>query len=325
MHFWTLFSRTNEHKTEHLNISSIIKVDIGIQKCIPRYSKNIQKAIENNRFAASITKMKESTVFDSLSIKQIAGIWALGIVAFAILYFSLSFTAHHLSYNGESLTANANGFANSIYFSFITALTIGYNDIVPLGYSKLLVILEAIFSAALFALLIAKIASIEIKHQVEELSFEESTNSAVSELYIFRSDIRNISESVKMSKKVNSEVRNFDQSLSTLVLALTDLDNATSNLSPEKKKEAGLRIGLIASSVNFSLSRMIELLEAFNHRKTNWKKESITAKIEKSLQIAKKLSEKYNFEQTQQDSKIVEKLDDLNKTLQTLQETISKH
>ncbi|HYD04006.1 MAG TPA: potassium channel family protein [Alphaproteobacteria bacterium] len=269
--------------------------------------------------------MKESTVFDSLSIKQIAGIWALGIVAFAILYFSLSFTAHHLSYNGESLTANANGFANSIYFSFITALTIGYNDIVPLGYSKLLVILEAIFSAALFALLIAKIASIEIKHQVEELSFEESTNSAVSELYIFRSDIRNISESVKMSKKVNSEVRNFDQSLSTLVLALTDLDNATSNLSPEKKKEAGLRIGLIASSVNFSLSRMIELLEAFNHRKTNWKKESITAKIEKSLQIAKKLSEKYNFEQTQQDSKIVEKLDDLNKTLQTLQETISKH
>jgi hypothetical protein len=268
--------------------------------------------------------MKESTVFDSLSIKQIIGIWALGIIVFGLLYFSLSFTASHLSYNGESLTANANGFANSIYFSFITAMTIGYNDIVPIGFSKLLVILEAIFSAALFALLIAKIASIEIKHQVEELSFEESTNSAVSELYIFRSDIRNISEGAK-GKKASSEVKNFDQSLSTLVLALTDLDNATNKLDANKKKESGLRIGLIASSVNFSLSRLIELLEAFNHRKTNWKKESITAKIEKSIQMAKKLSEKYNFEQSQADSKIVEKLDDLNKTLQTLQEKISMH
>lgn len=35
--FLSIFSRTLEHKTEHLNISVIIIMDIGIQKCIPRY------------------------------------------------------------------------------------------------------------------------------------------------------------------------------------------------------------------------------------------------------------------------------------------------
>jgi len=39
--FFEHFSRTNNNKTQHLNISIVIKIDIGIQKRIPRYSPTV--------------------------------------------------------------------------------------------------------------------------------------------------------------------------------------------------------------------------------------------------------------------------------------------
>jgi hypothetical protein len=272
--------------------------------------------------------MKQSNLLDRLTILQVIGIWLLGILAFGLIYFGFTFTNHPLTYHNEPLTNDVNGLGNSLYFSFITAMTIGYNDIIPTGFSKLAVILEAIFSVALLGIFVAKIVAVkqeELQQEVEELSFEESTNSAISELYIFRSDIRNISEQVKSSKKISNEVKNFEQSLSTLKLALQNIDSATNKLTTEQKHNGSLRIELILNSINFSLSRMVEMLEAFDHRKANWKKESTTATITECIQIAQKLHEQYSFLKSEaQGTKVVEKLEDLNKTLQTLNETIHR-
>jgi potassium channel LctB len=268
--------------------------------------------------------MKQSSIFDRLTIIQVVGIWLLGVLVFGLIYFALTFTNQHLLYNNEPLTADANGFANSIYFSAITALTIGYNDLVPIGYSKLAVIMEAIFSIAMLGILIAKIVAVkqeELIQEVEELSFEESTNSAISELYIFRNDAKNIIEQLSATRKVGSQLKDLDQSLSTLTLALTNIDAATGKLSNEQKHGNSLRIELILNSVNFSLSRMIEMLEAFNHRKANWKKESTTATIKQCEQITQKLYEEYSFLKSEHNAaNVAEKLDDLDKTLKTLRE-----
>jgi hypothetical protein len=270
--------------------------------------------------------MKQSKLLERLSLSQVIGLWITGVLLFGLIYFMLTFTNHPLMYQNEPLTKDVNGLGNSLYFSFITAMTIGYNDIVPDGCSKLAVILEAIFSVALLGVFIAKIVAVkqeELEHEVEELSFEESTNSAISELYIFRSEIRNISDNTIHSKKVSSEVKNFEQSLSTLRLALHNIESATNRLTAEQKQNGSLRIELILNSVNFSLSRMIEMLEAFNHRKASWKKESTTATITECAMITQKLYEQYSFlKSSTQGTKVAEKLEDLNKTLQTLQEIL---
>jgi len=270
--------------------------------------------------------MKQSNVFDRLTILQVIGVWLLGIVLFGVIYFGFTFTNHPLTYQNEPLTKNVNGLGNSLYFSFITAMTIGYNDITPTGYAKLAVIIEAIFSIALLGLFVAKIVAVkqdELAQEVEELSFEELTNSAISELYIFRSDVRNISDNIKSSKKIGNEVKSFEQSLSMLKLALENIDHATNKLTTEQKANSNLRIELILNSINFSLSRMVEMLEAFNHRKADWKKESTTAAIAECVRITQKLYEEYSFLRSNehQGMKVAEKLDDLNKTLKNLQET----
>jgi hypothetical protein len=270
--------------------------------------------------------MKQSNVFDRLSLLQVIGLWFIGIMLFGVIYFALIFINQPLIYHNEPLTKNVIGLGNSLYFSFITAMTIGYNDITPTGYSKLSVVLEAIFSIALFGLFIAKIVAVKqeaLEHEVEELSFEESTNSAISELYIFRSDIRNVSEHIKSSKKIGNEVRSFEQSLSTLKLALENIDHATNKLTTEQKQNSSLRIELILNSIDFSLSRMVEMLEAFDHRKADWKKESTTAAIAECAKTTQKLHEGFNFlKSSTQGTKVAEKLDDLNKTLKDLHEIL---
>ena len=272
--------------------------------------------------------MKQLTIIDRLRLLHIVGIWLIGVLLFGALYFGLTFTNQPLMYNNEPLTKNVNGLGNSIYFSFITAMTIGYNDIVPYGYSRLAVILEAIFSVALLGIFIAKIIAVkqeEVIFEVEELSFEESTNSAISELYIFRSEVKTLLDEVKSAKKITTQVKTFEQSLTTFKLALLNIDKANSKLTQEQKQGNSLRIELLFNSVNFSYSRMIEMLEAFNHRKANWKKEFTTATIAESILLTQKLCEEYSFLKSteHQGTKVAEKLDDLNKTLKNLQETIN--
>jgi hypothetical protein len=271
--------------------------------------------------------MKQGSIIDRLSLVQVIGLWIISIVLFGMIYFGFTFTNHPITNNNEPLTKDVLGFGNSMYFSFVTAMTIGYNNLVPVGFSKLFVVIEAIFSVAILGVFIAKIIAVkqeEIIHEVEELSFEESTNSAISELYIFRNDAKTVIENIKATKKSNNEIKNFEQSLSTFKLALQNIEHATTKLSSEQKQDSNLRIELILNSVNFSLSRMIELLETFDHKKTNWKKESITATIIECKQIMQKLYDEYSFlKSVEPQTKVVEKLEDLNKTLKTLSETLN--
>jgi len=271
--------------------------------------------------------MNGSAVFDRLNITYIVGIWLLGVLIFGSLYFGLTFTNQPLMYKNGPLTSDVIGLGNSLYFSFITALTIGYNDITPVGFGKLAVILEAIFSVALLGLFVAKIVAVkqeELSQEVEELSFEESTNSAISELYIFRNDIKNIQDKIVTTKKSSNEVKTFEQTLPNMRLALETLEHATDKLSSEQKQNSSLRVELIINSINFSLSRMIEMLEAFNHKKADWKKESTTATITECARITQKLYDQYSLLRSNEHSgtKVAEKLDDLNKTLATMNESL---
>jgi len=271
--------------------------------------------------------MKQSTIIDRLTLLQIIGLWIISIILFGMIYFAFTFTNHPITNHNEPLTKDVIGFGNSMYFSFITAMTIGYNDLVPVGYSKLFVVIEAILSVAILGIFIAKIVAVkqeEIIHEVEELSFEESTNSAISELYIFRNDVKTIIETTKTSKKNNNNLKSFEQSLNMFKLALQNIEHATKKLTSEQKQNSSLRIELILNSINFSLSRMIEVLETFDHKKTNWKKESITATIVESKQIMQNLYDTYIFlKSVEPQTKVVEKLEDLNKTLKTLHETLN--
>lgn len=59
----------------------------------------------------------------------------------------------------DSTTKSAAGYGDILYFNFITILTIGYGDFVPVHFGRLISALEALLGAGLFALLISVVTA----------------------------------------------------------------------------------------------------------------------------------------------------------------------
>ncbi len=85
--------------------------------------------------------------------------WILLNISFTALYFLLT-TLHPA--HGLNLPASIDAgqrLYDSFYFSVATATTLGYGDIIPLGASKMLAILESSIGVMVFTLFVAKMAS----------------------------------------------------------------------------------------------------------------------------------------------------------------------
>ncbi|MGV8150426.1 MAG: potassium channel family protein [Candidatus Woesearchaeota archaeon] len=257
----------------------------------------------------------KTEVFERITIPQIATYWLSGVIVFAAIYCATQ----------TSALTTMERIGDSLYLSATTALTLGYTDIAPEGISKIFAILEALGSLSLFGLFIGKIVSKkqeQILEQVEELSVEEATHKAITELYLFRSQTSELLEDIG-SKKRNPK-KEFDSIQLILSDALQTFTQTKTKIDDPHK--AMMHLSLMANSITHSLSRLVELLEEFNKRKIGWNKESTTATLDQTEQIKAIIAQ--NYERTKSDdaaSKIVEeKLEDLNKIIADLQKLIKK-
>lgn len=79
---------------------------------------------------------------------------------FAIIYFFLDYyhlgpivDLHSTAFHQAQLSDR---FTRSLYFSFITLLSVGYGDVIPLGWSKGIAIIEAIIGYILPAVMVIR-------------------------------------------------------------------------------------------------------------------------------------------------------------------------
>jgi voltage-gated potassium channel Kch len=82
------------------------------------------------------------------------------VCAFLYFIFGISYQDEVLSVNfSKPLSDNISALLNSIYFSVVTFTTLGYGDITPIGFSRLIATFEAFtgsFSLALFVVVFVK-------------------------------------------------------------------------------------------------------------------------------------------------------------------------
>jgi hypothetical protein len=269
----------------------------------------------------------KTEVFERITVKQIATYWISNVALFSALYYGLSFTGATIMHNGQALTTSLEGLGNSIYFSFTTALTLGYANIAPLGIAKALAVLEAIGSVSLIGLFIGKLVSIkqeQILEEIQELTFEEATHKTITELYLFRNQVKELQESLSKSKKDKNLSKELDTLNLTLIDALRTFNNSKIKLNDPHKSM--MHLSLMTNSINYSLSRLVELLEEFNKRKIGWNKESTTTALADAVKIKETLTQSFEkIKSDEQISKIAEeKLEDLNKAIDELQKSAQK-
>ena len=98
--------------------------------------------------------------------------WYIGIFIATVIFFGCLYTyftpcGHGIGQNLEPLSEVT--FLQGIYFSVITVSSLGYGDMHPMGYSKAFACIEVLMGLAMIGIMIAKVTSRSMSHQVSRL------------------------------------------------------------------------------------------------------------------------------------------------------------
>lgn len=128
------------------------------------------------------------------SISQLLGLWLWMILVFSGLYwFSGSAGGIGLRRGDVPVPANLGGFMDALYFSFVTALSIGYGDVIPVGAVRALAVAEGAMGLLVFGVVISKLVS---RHQdqligeIHRTTFEERLGRVRINLHLVLSELQ---------------------------------------------------------------------------------------------------------------------------------------
>lgn len=237
---------------------------------------------------------KVSTWLDKLTFPRILGFWLVIVLLFGFIY-------HYFPDENSSLyivqtKTSSNSLGNSIYFSFVTATTTGFGDIVPLGYFKFIAIIEVIFGLLLLAIVTSKLVSIKqdsILTEIYDMSFHEKIGRVRSALLLFRQNIGNISNSIDegiIKKKFIGDTEVYLTSFESILKETGVLIGRKKNNYYIKKMD-DIDSELIFNSIILSFERITELITVFENNKVNWGSEPLKFQLNKCITLADQLFE----------------------------------
>lgn len=119
------------------------------------------------------------------------------------------------------------GLWTSLYFSFVTALSIGYGDVIPTGIFRLFAVAEGACGLILFGCVISKLVSRRQEEQTSEIhriAFEDRVGRVRTNLHLVLSDLQAISRMAgdgpgsadRLLSRLESTTAIFDGELQTI-------------------------------------------------------------------------------------------------------------
>jgi rhodanese-related sulfurtransferase len=193
------------------------------------------------------------TVFDriiDLPANALLGLWLVIIVGFGLVYWLPTLGGAVTLLNaGEPVRGTLDGLATAGYFSFVTGLSVGYGDVVPVGWMRLPAILEGAADLLLFGFVISKFMTARQDALLEELhrtAFEERLGRVRTNLHFVLSEFEAIGDACREAQlpaprvlaRLESAVLIFAGELRTIHDLL---------YQPEHRPEESMLEGLLAS------------------------------------------------------------------------------
>jgi len=125
-------------------------------------------------------------------LEQLVGFWLGIIIFFGLVYWIAGIgMGWGLQAGNATVKPDLDGLGTAIYFSFVTALSIGYGDVIPLGPLRILAVTEGIAGLLIFGCVISKLVSRRQEELVEEIhrtTFEDRLDRVRTNLHLILSD-----------------------------------------------------------------------------------------------------------------------------------------
>lgn len=251
----------------------------------------MKKYIPIDALTPFIEKRKIEVFLDKVNFKTLFIFWILLILLMGFGYHFWSTETSYLAYSKNNLQPSL---ADSIYFSFITATSTGFGDVVPNGFFKVMSIFEVIISLTLFAVVTSKLIGLKqetILSEIYEISFSEKLNRIRSSLYLFRIDLNKVMfkvEEEKLKKREVSELWTFFSHFENTISEISVLVGTQKDRDFIKRIDT-VDLELLLNGINSSLERIKDTIITLNESKYEWKRDVTLSIIQKSLEKTAKL------------------------------------
>lgn len=200
-------------------------------------------------------------------------LWVILALLIGALYFLLSY----IPGEGPAQLARMDSvwlrFWNSMYFSFVTATSTGYGDITPMGFSKLLAIIQSILALLVFAVLVTKLVSKQqdiALRQIHKLVFEDVFHNIREGFYIVRKDFDRIIQKTEGGDKLTEHdwedlqtAYRQAQSFLRRIPDFYDPDNRLYEIDIRREE-------LLHDGLHRTLTRLRHLLNVFDGKHIQW-------------------------------------------------------
>ena len=123
-------------------------------------------------------------------------VWLGLVLGCGCVYWLLGLWRSSLLEGGSPIGPTLDGLGTAVYFSFITATSVGYGDVTPVGPARALAVLESMAGLLLVGCVISKLVSRRQEQLVEEthtLAFEDRLGRVRTNLHLVLSELQTLS------------------------------------------------------------------------------------------------------------------------------------
>jgi Ion channel len=155
---------------------------------------------------------------------------------------------HGLVEAGHPVGADLKGFGSALYFSFVTATSIGYGDVLPIGGARVIAVVEAIAALLIFGAVVAKFVSHrqeELMTEIHRVTFEERLDRVETNLHMVISEFLSITAMCEAKAPLNRVSTRLE---SATILFFGELRTTRDLLyQPRLVVEEGVLAGILAT------------------------------------------------------------------------------
>lgn len=272
------------------------KTFLSLQDAFKEMSKKRNFSLNHIDFYRNFLSKKRLFSLERVDFYQILLTWFFLIFMLGIVYYFFlgTFGANLVStITGEPVTK----ITDTIYFSFITATSTGFGDIIPMGFFKIIAVLEVTLGLLLLAVVTSKLVSIKqdiILEELYEMSFTEKINRLRSSLLLFRQHASRIATHVDAGTVDKREIYDLYVYIHSLEMVLEEM---LPMVNPEEKHIFSKVIDpldseLLINSILQSFERLSELVAALSKSSLQWKRPVTLATIKRCVSLNRQLFSK---------------------------------
>jgi len=203
--------------------------------------------------------------FDRLGTLSLGGVlaaWVGMVLGFGLVYWLGDLLP------GSGLRAGAGapphdlgGLATAVYFSFVTATSVGYGDVAPTGWLRVPAVIEAAGGLLVFGFVVSRLVSRrqeELTAEIHRIAFEDRLGRVRTNLHLVLSVLQTTAETCREGRRPPAGVQALAESAMQVfageLATIHDLLYRPQEL-PEERVLAGLLVSLAAA-----LEQLIDLM-----------------------------------------------------------------